>query len=406
MCLLAVTSGGLRSLSAQEPAPGRDAPAGAARPVQDQTLVVQVYRVTDLVASPRSRPYDGLQLPGSRSRMSTLGSFEASGMGGAGGGGGFGGGGSGGGGGGFFAVPDDVLSQFSGEGVTSAAGDTYEAAAARPSSGITADDLIEAITSLIAPESWSALGGPGTIVPLGGMLIVRQSAAVHAEIAELLKGLRAAGAVLRSMTVQAQWVLLNDQEFQGLLAKDADGGRRIDREALAALAETAVRYRGEATCFDNQLVHVISGRLQTVLLGTIPVVGGNEVGYQPIVERVHTGALLEVRPSLITGEDAVVLDLASYVTEWGTAEPSTQLPSGAIDRPQIVAHQLATTVRVPLGDPVLVGGLTLDREQAVQAEQPATQLYLIVEVTSTDETQPATGDRRPEAEPSPARSQR
>ncbi len=52
------------------------------------------------------------------------------------------------------------------------------------------DSLIEAITSSIAPASWDSAGGPGSIDPILGCLIIPQSEENHEQIASLLEGLR------------------------------------------------------------------------------------------------------------------------------------------------------------------------------------------------------------------------
>jgi len=48
------------------------------------------------------------------------------------------------------------------------------------------DDLIEALTTTIWPQTWADQGGPGTICEYGGLLIINQTAAVHSEVSELL----------------------------------------------------------------------------------------------------------------------------------------------------------------------------------------------------------------------------
>lgn len=54
------------------------------------------------------------------------------------------------------------------------------------------DPLLHLIVSLIEPESWSEVGGPGQIRPVDitQSLIVRQTAVVHAQIRIALNELR------------------------------------------------------------------------------------------------------------------------------------------------------------------------------------------------------------------------
>lgn len=52
------------------------------------------------------------------------------------------------------------------------------------------DDVLEAIPKLVAPESWSQKGGPGTLHVINGLLVVRQSEKVHREVRKFLRRLR------------------------------------------------------------------------------------------------------------------------------------------------------------------------------------------------------------------------
>ena len=52
------------------------------------------------------------------------------------------------------------------------------------------DALIELITSTVAPTSWDEVGGPGSIAPYLGNLVISQTQQVHEQIAELLMRLR------------------------------------------------------------------------------------------------------------------------------------------------------------------------------------------------------------------------
>jgi len=50
--------------------------------------------------------------------------------------------------------------------------------------------LTEIIESVIEPQSWEASGGAGAIRSFNGLLIVRQSDRVHAQIEDLLAEMR------------------------------------------------------------------------------------------------------------------------------------------------------------------------------------------------------------------------
>ncbi len=55
---------------------------------------------------------------------------------------------------------------------------------------------------------------------------------------------------------------------------------------------------------------------------------------------------------------------------------------GVVDRLSTTMQELRTTVQVPLKQPVLVGGMTLDPGLGARAGQPSPALYLVVEVVA------------------------
>jgi uncharacterized membrane protein YgcG len=52
------------------------------------------------------------------------------------------------------------------------------------------DGLIDLITSTVKPTTWDAVGGPGSLAPYRGTLVISQTQDVHREIQKLLKDLR------------------------------------------------------------------------------------------------------------------------------------------------------------------------------------------------------------------------
>ncbi|HBO44059.1 MAG TPA: hypothetical protein DD670_09025 [Planctomycetaceae bacterium] len=87
------------------------------------------------------------------------------------------------------------------------------------------------------------------------------------------------------------------------------------------------------------------------------------MGYQPIIEKTNFGTLLEIRPTLIPGSESAVVDLRSTVTTPGgpasVGGPEVGgVPVPRVDRFAMETQEFATTLSMPLGRPVLVGGLT------------------------------------------------
>jgi len=269
--------------------------------------------------------------------------------------------------------------------------------------GFDMDQLIKAITEIVEPASWDEVGGPGSIQPIGGALAIRQTPAVQSKVQEFLEALKHESGALRMVTIKAQWLLL-DRQQRAQLANKPDGkqppssGQILDPQALAALPGEAQQYAGQITCFNGQTVHILSGRLESVIGGAIPVVGGGLVGYQPVMLWPHLGVFLQITPSALPDADDVLVDLHSSITKWEKPQkpaiigsPRGNEPTIEIDRINVTAQQFATSMRVPLDKPVLVGGITYpEDENPAQDGQPAeipaggrAGLYLVLEIHAT-----------------------
>jgi type II secretory pathway component GspD/PulD (secretin) len=273
---------------------------------------------------------------------------------------------------------------------------------------ISVDELVKLITDTVDPGTWrDAGGGLGTIRGLNGMLVVSQTHDAQKRIEDLLKTLRSEQGPAAMLSVRAYWVLLEPQEIRDAFIpnrKDVDNakaaaaaGRTVTR-AMPTIDEklldkSHLYCQGQTICFSGQTVHVTSGREWSAVTGVSPVVAANAVGYDPRTTRVQSGVSLQVTPQLVPNTDAAILDLRSIVTETRAPAsaidlarmPSTQstpadvrnAATGLIDRIDVANQQLATTVRLPTGIPVLLGGMTLS---PATPDQQARQLYLVVQV--------------------------
>lgn len=265
------------------------------------------------------------------------------------------------------------------------------------------DDLVLAIPLVVAPESWDEAGGAGTLLPLAGMLIVQQTPPVHRQIERFLQDLREETRTNVSISVDARWLLLDSQQASQLTGagKRRRGAvNRVDRKALAALAGEAERFHGQVSCLNGQTVHIVSGRLHTVRQGGIPIVSGDGVGYQSLIDTPHVGALLQVTPSLLPGSNTAMVDVGSQVARRAATAAAPAVPAGAagansaqnaaaeaeaafVERLNVVVQQLATSLRLPLGEPVLVGGLSFPAEGELE-DSASKQMYLVLEVNANE----------------------
>ena len=442
----------------------------------ERQLLTRVYRIDDLILPSPNYPFRGTWLPeltDGREQPSGGGAglFRkhkraktggmAGGMMGGGMGGmmGPGGGMMGGGmpGGGMMGGGDDAAGGGAGMmmgGAMAQAGPEHEPRGGGNAFTLDIDDLMEAISTFIEPASWTAHSPDATGMGLlGNSLVIRQTAEAHKQIEAFLEALRTENSATQTVTVEAHWLLLDGKQLD-TYKKAIAAGEPIgeDRDSDAAhVEESNEPYRGQVTCFNGQTVHIVSGRLQTVLQGGIPVVSGaGAVGYQPTMITPHVGALLEITPTLLPGGKAAIINVQSSVTRWDTPGPAVELapsggsgtsneagpgnergsgPSGAgaglggpgeagpggsansggkgpsggiggmsfmmggmgasmsgnasrpvqVDRINVVAQQLATSLRVTLGKPVLVGGMTFPGAQ--EGRSTNSQLYLVVKIS-------------------------
>ena len=372
---------------------GADPVRCTAQNQEDEDWEVRVHRVTDLILPRPDYPYDGSEIPttGSSFNSSNPLSELESGFGGGGFGGGFGGGaaggyGDGGTGGGFFQVSDGGGFAVGSGGLGTSTGGIATAGEVSPRFSMT--DLIGAIQSTIEPDSWDVMGGNAVCTPLGSMLIIKQTTPVHAQIETLLAAIREEGGSVNTVTLQAHWLLLSADELGQLVNGEGSSPAHVDRDALIELAGSRPGYQGRITCFADQTVHLVSGQRRSAVISAIPVVSADAIGYQPVVSLPNIGVLLEVKPTLLPDEALAVLNLVSTVTsagnmtETGPTTPRVMGPALQLDHISLDTQRLATTIQVPLNQPVLVGGLSMvDTHTRTNAEEPQRgQLYLIVEL--------------------------
>jgi len=383
-------------------------------PAQDtdpaQQLVLRVYPVADLVQAIPDFPFTGGQLPTVGTNQALTPTPAA--------GGAFGGGG-GGGGGGFFSVPDPATVVAS-----AAAGQIVGVQAThqnRPR--FTIQDLQAAIYATVTPDAWVDMGGEAVCKELGTMLVIRQRPTAHQEIEQLLASVRQEGGVARPITVDAIWLALDSQQLASLFVNDAAGENSpalVDPKVLSTLAEQSHTYRGRINCFSDQTVHLVAGERRTVVTGATSTIGFSAAGYMLQTAIPNIGILLETRTSLIPQGDAAIVHVLSTITRWqGETEPlevssvigpegaaaSPSIPSSpqaaatqprrsgtvstfglvtaTIDRVRIGTHEMKTSVRLPLGKPVLVGGLS-SSDMHVDEKHDEKQIYLMLKISTAD----------------------
>ena len=373
----------------KEAPPADPNPQPAAEEAEPE-YILRVYQVGELLAPRPKYPFRGDVIPTTEPQGEENRPGWPMGI----GGGGLGGGTSGDQGttqgGGFFRVgggaPKHVLGQFGGLGE----GGAYTFMA-NPNTGpsFSIDQLIDAITSTVDPDSWQEVGGAGACTALGHMLLVRQTEGAHQQIEKLLKEISANSGGAKTVTVEARWLLLNYDAIRKWndFGKDAEG-----EQFFTELVETAEApgYLGTITCLNGQTVHMVSGARRTVLTGAIPVIG-SDVGYQQQTAIPNVGVLLQVTPTISLDGKQALLDVQSSVTNWRDPDPLGAPDRGVfkkedggsslvtLDRLNLAAHQLATSIRLTLDKFALVGGMTLTDGEADDEDR---ELYLFLRVNA------------------------
>ncbi len=350
-------------------------------------LVTRSYDVADLLVSPRDHTYGGKSLPTTPPRKDFLSDY-------------------------LTTVPGGATSgspTFSEDGIGAFTDRFSPYWAESPYSEM--DGLIGMIPMVIAPESWDDVGGAGSREPYGRLLIIRQTVAIHLQIEALLDEIRAKRRAAPAVVIDARWLLLDSDLLDQLViggkageGNDSQGRVAVDPEALEQMTRAVPSFRARISCMSGHKAFLSAGDRRSVVHGAIPVVGSG-IGYQPVVEIPNIGLLLGIRPSIEPGKETALLDVNSTVTGWkepdralyvGTHFPpslhkdavtqeESVLPAGeasvSVDRVNLPAQEFAATARVPLGKPILLGGLTLfpTTESDDQSDQERKQLYLVVQ---------------------------
>ena len=135
------------------------------------------------------------------------------------------------------------------------------------------------------------------------------------KVADLLRQLAESHATM--VRVTADWLLLGPADLQKLIKPPAGPDKRegaiqeIDPAALRNLPDKTRHFHAETLSFSGQTVHVVSGRVRSVVTTVMPVVGTDVVAYQPEVTGMGAGIALQVTPRLDSDRQSAVVTLYS-----------------------------------------------------------------------------------------------
>jgi hypothetical protein len=261
------------------------------------------------------------------------------------------------------------------------------------------------------------VGGPATIKSLGASLVVSAPTNIHQQIAALLDLFRKRWGSLRTVSLEAHWLWLTEDQ---VAAATAEGKGMNPPAPFGALSEAAWKtlqqqaraedqkrknYHAVVTCYNGQTVSTLSGAQRLIVSGLTPVVAGGEndtAAYQPEVKIVQDGAVLQVTPVVTRTAKYVVADVHSRVNLLVAGQPAAPAKDSglvaqvvaALDRPALQSQRLSTTLRIPVEMPTLVGGITF------AGEESEANLYLFLTATvrelRDEEGAEVKGEEKPE----------
>ena len=307
--------------------------------------------------------------------------------------GGFGGmGGMGGMGGGFFSVPDHRQTLQSPPANRRVLHQLGEGSSAGQSS---MDDLVNVIKVTIAPELWTEENG-GSIAKLGNALIISADADTHEQIDAMLNLFRKRWGTVRTVSLEAYWLWMTEAELAPAMAEapaqptkggdlktfgliKADAWKTILEDRRKPESKHRAGWRAKITCYNGQTVHTVSGTQRLAVVQVRPVMSRGDdnkpegrIAYQPEVHLIQEGAALQVTPIAGVSGETVLLDIHSRVSLPEEQKPAPPQPVvgqfraeggpaeivDVIDRERLLVQRFSTTLRVPVGEPMLVGGMT------------------------------------------------
>jgi hypothetical protein len=391
---------------------------GAHREDLDNVMVVRIYDISDLFTpAPAYRgeeldPWTGKRTlafpaPETGSQGSPLGGM----------------GGMGGMGGGFFSILDpDSLAR--GEILAQHRGDD---AGALGSARTSLSSLIEAITDIIEPDSWEENGGPGRISAIGATILISAKDEVHDQVDELLDVFRRRWGSQRTVTTEVWWLWLTPDELGKLVADPTAPQSPVADDVWTSMWNVKAKQdpaprQAKMTGFNGQTIFTSAGEVHTVAKDWKPVVIGKKrtdvneiepndeeplsaftkgdlrIGLVPNPAALNEGIGLQVTPLTSISGKYATLDLHSRVIE-AVAEPEkkeeAQMP---FRRESVRVHRLSTTVRIPVGSVVLVGGSTF--QGSPKADEPSLYLFTRLSMQELRDERMISGN--PMAKPNPA----
>lgn len=238
----------------------------------------------------------------------------------------------------------------------------FPSAESEQTAAITMDDLSTLLKDLVEPGIWDT--PPNSMVATAGGLVVVARPEVLSKVEYVLSAMR----YLANFTVtfDARVVDLAPGALDGaptlgslasgriVLTKDEAASILVPREGSERVLE-AIRF----TCANSQRTHVRLSRTEESLHGAL-------AGGETSVRTAAHESVLDVRPILAVGRDAVLVDLDATIADPSSPPDRLQTPKGTIDLARGGVRRVRTSFSVPNGGgALLVLGVSGDRVRAL-----------------------------------------
>jgi type II secretory pathway component GspD/PulD (secretin) len=183
--------------------------------------------------------------------------------------------------------------------------------------------LIKLITCMIAPDTWSNRGGPGTVeyFPLGMTLVINQTPKVHKQIEALLKTLRTketeVACEVRLVSLDADFGKRVFHEF-GIPTKSGTQVTFFSDEQLLKFCEASQAHQGtnvmqapKITMLNGQDVTLRVTNMQFFATSVHLHWDGEKVFGIPINEGIDTGVMMSMQPLVSADGHSVQLHFSA-----------------------------------------------------------------------------------------------
>ncbi|MGB2614110.1 MAG: hypothetical protein WBE06_05295, partial [Phycisphaerae bacterium] len=149
--------------------------------------------------------------------------------------------------------------------------------------------------------------------------------------------------------------------------------------AIQADSRSTSLFSPRITLYNGQRSYISVSTVITYLADAEPIIAEAAVGWDPLVASIPVGATLDVKATVSADRRYVQLDLrpqvaATNVGNWRQVPIQAVVPGAIatflIDLPQVQVSDLKTTVSVPDGGTLLLGGNKIYNEVEVETGVP------------------------------------